>query len=788
MFFLVIGLIGFVSFLLLDFFYPMPEVEKNKKFSQLVVDKNGRPLRAFADKDGVWRYPTQYSKVSPNYISALVNYEDRLYWQHSGVNPFSLFRALGQFIVNGRAISGGSTITMQVARIMQPHSKTIPGKLWQMFRAFQLEFHLDKKQIIELYFNYAPFGGPIEGIEAATYTYLGKSASELTDAEAALMAVLPQSPSRFRPDRYPKRAQKARDKVIDRLGKYKVWSGKQVDSAKQEMVFAEFNSRPMIAPLLSRRLMKKHPQLEIIKTTIDIELQQQVSELVKAYLSRFSDSTSASALLIDNKSMDVLSYVGAGDFANPKRFGHVDMIQAIRSPGSTLKPFIYAMALDKQLIHSESLLQDVPLHFGQYSPQNFTRNFSGPVSVSQALQQSLNIPAVQLLSHLGAADFSGQIENSGAKLYFPEKRKPSLSLALGGAGITLEDLTILYRSIVVDGLTGQLRYLQQDKLQQSYLMSKESAWIVADILSKFPLESNRISSYRTHATQNSNRWVAHKTGTSYGHRDALVIAVTTEHTLAVWIGKPDGTPSPGEFGRKTAAPLANKIIELIPQAFNLRNKPELVENKTVCWPLGTLFSDKNKEECLQKKQAWIIDGAAPTTLAETSGENKKSTSDNGVLNGDLESWKPVPIEIFIEPKTNKRVFLSCYIGKVVRRSVVLYPPRLDLWLPDEFRYQNLMPEIHPKCEDKLDSNKRLIIVGVDDGARVSSPPNLKEAFSLSLSVSAGKGVISWLNNGELIGQSQVGQSFTLSNLKKGQHYLVVYDTQGNMGSLSFEVL
>jgi len=768
---LIILATGFVFFSILDFFYPMPNATELKKFSQVVVDKHGRPLRAFADQQGVWRYPTSYSKVSSNYIEALINYEDRAYWQHRGINPFSLFRAVGQLLVNGRAISGGSTITMQVARILEPHSKTVPGKLWQMFRAFQLEYHLDKKQILELYFNYAPFGGPVEGIEAATYTYLGKSASVLTDAEAALMAVLPQSPSRFRPDRHATRAEKARNKVLNRLEEYKVWSKEKVIQAKQESVFAEFNSRPLIAPLLARSLVKKHPDKQVIVTNIDLDLQLQMAGQVKDYLGRFSESTSASALLIDNQSLEVLAYVGTGDFANKKRFGHIDMNQAIRSPGSTLKPFIYAMAMDKQLIHSQSLLQDVPLNFGLYSPKNFTRKFSGPVSTSKALQQSLNIPAVQVLSHLGTENFVGQMENAGLKFYFTEKSKPSLSIALGGAGVKLEDLVSVYRALASDGLAGKLRYLKETVKQESYLISKESAWIVGNILSKVPLISSRPSVFNRGVTKNNNQWLAHKTGTSYGYRDAWMVAVSANHTLAVWIGKPDGTPSPGEFGRKTAAPLVRKILSSLPKGNRQPPKrPDAVSLQVICWPLGMMKSSQKNEHCLQDKSAWLIDQVAPLTLTEQN------------------FWNGNPMSIEIDPVSQQRVYAACFSGEKQSRSIALWPSRLELWLPNKWRSDRLLPVIHPQCRQKIDVAKQLTIIGLDNDSRISQPPNAKTEFTISLSVSAAKGDITWLKNGEYVGVSKSGESFPISNFEKGLQRIMVFDQNGNSGAVEFELL
>lgn len=772
---------GFLCFLAVDFFFPMAKATELKKFSQLVVDKNGRPLRAFADNQGVWRYPTKHSQVSENYLQALINYEDREFWRHHGINPFSLLRAVGQLVTNGKAISGGSTLTMQVARILEPHSKSIPGKLWQMFRAFQLEFYLDKTEILDLYLNYAPFGGPIEGIEAATYTYLGKSAKEMTDAESALMAVLPQSPTRFRPDRHPERAEKARNKVLDRLMTYHIWSKEKVAQAKLESVYAEFNSRPLVAPLLARRLVKQFPNKRIIRSTIDIDLQMQMADQVKAYLSRFSESTSASALLVDNQSLEVLAYVGAGDFANKKRFGHIDMNRAIRSPGSTLKPFIYAMAMDKQLIHSESLLQDVPLHFAGYSPKNFTRQFAGPISTSKALQQSLNIPAVQVLSHLGAENFAGQLENAGLNLYFPGQSRPSLSLALGGVGVKLEELVAAYRSLAAEGLSGKLRYLQDSVKQETYLISKESAWIIGDILSKVPLLSGRPGFHRSSIhnkglTKTSNRWVAHKTGTSYGHRDAWMVAVTAKYSLAIWIGKPDGTPSPGEFGRKTAAPLVRKILNslaqhsLRQQAYIRPKRPAEVDLQSICWPLGTLESSQPPVHCLQSKQAWLIKQVAPKTLTQQS------------------RWQSNPIMIEVDPINYQRVYSSCYQGQKLRRDIAVWPARLELWLPPKWRIEGLIPELHQNCRNKIDITPQLIVMGLENGSRITSPPNAVTPFEINLTVSAGQGDIIWLKNGQLIGQSQLGESFIVSDFQKGHQKIMVFDQSGNSGSVEFEVL
>ncbi|MCF6300164.1 MAG: transglycosylase domain-containing protein, partial [Proteobacteria bacterium] len=314
----------------MDRLRPLPIADfSQRSFAQVVVDKDGLPLRAFPDSQGVWRYPVQLSEISPLYLEALINYEDRYFYRHFGVNPLAVIRALGQWIKSGELVSGASTLTMQVARILKPHKKSFTGKFGQMFRALQLEWHYSKSEILTFYINYAPFGGVLEGVQAASYAYFGKLASDLSYSEAALLAVLPQAPSRFRPDRHPQRAQNARNKLLTRLLAFDVWTKQVIREAKQEPVWAAFNSRPIIAPLLTRRLSKQYPDQQLIKSTIDIQLQTELELLIKDYLSSKSAKTSAALLLLENSDLSTRVYIGSADFFNDDRAGHVDMIKSI---------------------------------------------------------------------------------------------------------------------------------------------------------------------------------------------------------------------------------------------------------------------------------------------------------------------------------------------------------------------------------------------------------------------------------------------------------------------------
>ena len=611
---------GFILFLLADQFAPLTSVlETEDKFALVIVAEDGTPLRAFADKEGVWRYPVSMSDVSPRYINTLVAYEDRWFWYHPGINPLAMIRAIYQNTINGRVISGGSTLTMQVARILDPHSRTFAGKLKQMFRALQLEWHYSKAEILTMYLNLAPFGGPLEGVQAASYAYLSKPAIELSQAEAALLSVLPQSPSRFRPDRYPERATRARNKVLERMHQFGYLSREQVDDAMLEIVVPQLEAMPMSASILARRLKSQVKKGEVLRTTIDAQLQLQLETLVKDYAHQLPDKSSAAVLVVNHHNMAVKAYVASADFYDTKRYGQVDMIQAVRSPGSTLKPFLYAMALDQGLITSHSMLMDEAVNINGYTPENFNQSFSGVVSMSEALQRSLNIPAIQVLQFLGPGYFHSQLENAGLKLHMPMASKPNLSIILGGAGVQLEQLVSAYTAFSRGGKAGKLRFYYDsvtagDFIREKHLMSSGAAWIIRNILSQIQYRDPLSSMI------NNGSSLAWKTGTSYGFRDAWAIGMTDDYTIGIWTGRPDGTSVPGHYGAQTAVPLLRMVALNLPAETN-RNQsisleqPESVSQEVICWPDGRLKRLNNSSTSCNKTQlSWILDETVPPAL------------------------------------------------------------------------------------------------------------------------------------------------------------------------------
>jgi len=740
--------------LLLDISFPI--TLNKQQFAKVITAENGTPLRSFADAQGVWRYPVQLSEVSPLYIQALIQYEDRWFWSHPGINPFSIARALLQNISNNRIVSGGSTLTMQVARLISPHSRSITGKIKQIAIALQLEAHFSKQQILTYYLNHAPFGGTIEGIQAASYTYLGKSAAELSHAEAALLTVLPQSPSRNRPDRHPDRALTVRNKVLHRLAGQKIWSNQIVNQALQEPVIAQHNTQSIVAPLLSRRLKFAMPKQSIINTFINIDMQLGIAELVKNYVQSLPNKTSAAVLIVENKSLKVKTYIGSADFFNNQRLGHVDMVSAIRSPGSTLKPFLYGLAIDEGLIHSQSLLINAPLSFDGYKPQNFSRHFTGPVSVSNALIRSLNIPAVQVLHHLSPEFFVNRLKNAGLTLQFNQHTKPNLSVILGGVGSNLETLVGTFTAIANKGLAGNIRLTANTPFQQQHLFSAGSAWIIQKILSE----------------KSSNNSLAWKTGTSYGHRDFWSIGVTPTYTIGVWVGRPDGTPLPGYFGAYTASPLLFSIVDSLVEKSSFK-KPDSVIQQSICWPLGGLVLDTKPSLCHEKKQVWILNNTVPMTLP----------------NHEKKQWDSNPITIQISKKTALTINNSCNIQSTIAKEIALWPLVIEPWIAKKNQRKTQIGQFDLSCNTTvIPSVNQIKIIGLENNTKLRSAGAAKQLPRIRLQSQGGQGQYYWFINGHLKFSANDTQILFYQFKTTGKYQISVIDDAGHSDSINIEVI
>nr|WP_252866390.1 transglycosylase domain-containing protein [Wohlfahrtiimonas chitiniclastica] len=385
------------AFMLFNHRYPLsiPKIEP----SVVVVDQKGEVLRQFADSEGIFRHWVTLDDVNPYYLNALIHYEDRYFYHHFGINPLATLRAFGQWVGHRKIISGSSTLTMQVARLLYPHERTFMGKIEQMFRAIQLEQQLTKAEILTLYINIAPMGGNIEGVQAASWRYFGKDAASLNIAESALLVALPQRPSVYRPDHSLTKAMQARNKVLARLADFGEISPTDALRYQQEPINYAPSSTQFSAPLLAENLKQQSDQ-HVIHTTLDGQLQRKIESLLHSQSKTWPDKASGAVLVVNNHTHSIAAYVGSADLFNAERFGYVDMVTAIRSPGSTLKPFAYGMAMDYGIIHEASLLTDVRRGFDGYYPKNFDNEFRGAVPMFRALQLSLNVPVVQVFQHL----------------------------------------------------------------------------------------------------------------------------------------------------------------------------------------------------------------------------------------------------------------------------------------------------------------------------------------------------------------------------------------------------
>jgi penicillin-binding protein 1C len=759
-----------VAVLVLDYCFPPPlDQALLGRQSQVVLAADGTPLRAFADANGVWRYPIALEDVSPVYLQALLNYEDRWFYRHPGVNPAAMVRAVTQGLLHQRLVSGGSTLTMQVARLIEPIPHSAIGKIKQMLRALQIESRLNKKQILELYLQYAPFGGPLEGVEAASFGYLGKSARNLSDAEAALLAVLPQRPSALRPDRAPDRAQLARNKVLNRLVELEVFDVKRAESAKLESVIARRLRAPVLAPLLAQQLRRQYPDQRLIQTTISTEWQRIVEARVANYMKKYADSTSAAVLIVDNQTMQARAYLGSANFADAKSYGHIDMVRAERSPGSTLKPTLYGMALDAGLIHSESLMIDAPQEFDGYRPANFSESFNGPISAAAALRLSLNVPAVDLLRRIGPGAFFSQLANAGVELKLPDGAKPNLSLILGGGATRLIDLVAMHAAMTRNGLASRVRLTALDQLQERKLLSPAAAWMVFQMLS----EANRPDGVGSElfATPTRRR-MAFKTGTSYGFRDAWALGSTAKITIGVWIGRPDGTPVPGSYGAVSALPLLFAVADALPanQLSGDLPKPVNVEKIDICWPLGIKLADTRPELCHRQKTAWVMDAVVPPSFPEPQAR----------------VWQSGVVDYFADPKTNRRLNLSCMQADAISRQVARWPAMAYPWLSADTKAKANLPALAPGCAPDTTRVDPLIIEGVLPDSVLKAPAN-RTIVPVGVRVIGTIHRVQWLLDDQLIGTSAANMQLQFDLPEVGRHRLVAMDVDGRFAAVDFFV-
>jgi penicillin-binding protein 1C len=528
---------------LADWAFP-PDLSRLASVGTEIVDRHDRPLTLLPAPRGVWRFRADADRVSPVLTDLLIAVEDRRFWYHPGVDPVALVRATVQFLRAGHIVSGASTLAMQAAKLLEPRPRTLRSKLIEMARAVQLEARFGRRGVLDIWLTLAPFGGNLEGVRAGSLAWFGAPPEALEPAQAALLVAIPRRPEALRPDRHGAAARSVRDRVLAVGVRGGLFDAESVDEAVPTIRVPLPRHSPQLAASLPRGVL--------VRTTLDLPLQAALERLGAELIGALPPRASIAMLVADAHSRE-LRAIYPGAWRDQARSGALDLSMAVRSPGSALKPFIYAMAFADGIAAPDTVVPDLPRRFGGYAPENFDRGFAGSITAGEALRRSLNLPAVALLDHVGPLRFAATLRAAGAKLSLPRGANPSLPLALGGAGITLRQAAGLYAALATDGKGGPLYLLADQPDSRPEFLSVAAAHSVADVLTR-PLPGF------------GPRGIAWKTGTSWGGRDAWALGFDTSHVVAVWIGRPDGTPLPGASGASLALPELSRVFDLLPRA------------------------------------------------------------------------------------------------------------------------------------------------------------------------------------------------------------------------------
>jgi penicillin-binding protein 1C len=577
----------------LDRLFP-PNLTRLHSVGAEVQDRDGRILSVLPAPGGFRRLATAPDDVAPVLLDLLIAAEDRRFYQHPGVDPFALGRAAGQWLRAGRVVSGGSTITMQAARLLEPRPRGLRAKAIEIFRAFQLEARFSKREILGIWLTLAPQGGNIEGIRAGSLAWFGRPAQRLDAAEAALLIALARRPASLSPDRHAEAARTARDDVLKRRGAAMLSPEDQALALAAPLPSTRL-PMPALAPHLARELARHGDSP--IRSSLEAGLQRASERLAAEALVRLPERASVALIIADLRTRETRALVG-GVFGAESRAGALDLTRATRSPGSALKPFLYAMAFEQGLVRPDTLLSDLPRRFGAYAPENFDRGFVGRITAAEALRLSLNLPAVALLDGVGPARFAASLRSAGAAPVLPKGVDASLPLALGGAGTNLREMVALYAALGDGGRAGALRFTPGDGAGEPVLEARAAAAVAGVLVQDFP--------------GGGPRGVAWKTGTSWGGRDAWALGFDGRHVAGIWVGRPDGTPIPGLTGRDAALPLLARAFALLPEA-PLERAPSRPDT-----PMAALGSDPLRL-IFPPPGAVLAEGAGPVVLRVAGG-------------------------------------------------------------------------------------------------------------------------------------------------------------------------
>lgn len=634
--------------MLLDLWFPFtPRVA----WSPVVYDRSGRMLAAYLSTDDKWRLRGGLAEYDSRFVDAIVFKEDRWFRWHVGVNPVAVGRALVHNALSGRRTSGASTITMQVARLLDPAPRTYSSKLREMFRALQLEWHLSKNEILELYLNLLPYGGNIEGLKTASLMYLAASPDALSLGQLTALAVVPNRPGSLRLGAYPERLLTARNRWLDAMTDARLFPASQIVSARDEPVVFQRRSLPNKARHFCRRLLHQKPLDEnALRSTLDESLQERAEMRLRQHVRswRLRGVSQAAAVVVHNATGEIRAWVGSADFDEAAYGGQVDGVLALRSPGSALKPFLYALAYDKGLCLPETRVADVPIDLRGYAPENYDEKFRGWITTADALALSLNIPAVRLLNETGVDSLVDLLRKGGCSA--SKERKLGLSMILGGCEVSLLELTALYVALARQGEAKGLKSMTDEVVaSDARLFSAGAAWMTTEVLAKIrrpDLPADWQSTSRLPR-------VAWKTGTSYGRRDAWAVGFNPEYTVGVWVGNFDGSGNPTLSGADAATPLLFSLFGLLPPAQQWFKRQQDLAPLQVCAHSGL----PPGEYCGETRSAFGLKRRLPARRCDhrewvwTSNDGRTSFCTaclpaDGFTRTLFDRWSPEMVEYF----------------------------------------------------------------------------------------------------------------------------------------------
>ena len=743
----------FAVFYTFCFVFPLPVY---KEYSAVILDMKGNLLNAFLTNDDKWRMYTELDDITPELGKAIIYKEDKYFYIHPGINPFAVVRAVINNIRYGKRTSGASTITMQVARMLEPKERTIGNKIIEMFRALQIEVKFSKKEILQLYLNMVPYGGNIEGVKSASVIYFGKMPNHLSIAEIATLSIIPNRPVSLRLGLNNDTILYERNKWLDRYKKASLFDTAYINDALQEPLNAYRRSIPRLAPHLSYRLKSENNNANIIRTNIDPDVQFKAEKITRDYSRQlyFRNIKNAITLIIDNETCRVRAYVGSADFFNNEDAGQVDGIRAVRSPGSTLKPLLYAMAMDRGIVTPKTIITDVPVSFGGYEPENYDEKYHGNVTVEYALATSLNIPAVKVLDMMHPGIMAENLALIGFNQIKADRDNLGLSLILGGCGVTLEELTSLYCCIANRGIYRPPGYTLNDTDTSAVrVISESAAFMITEILTLIKRPDLPV------AWENSVHMpkIAWKTGTSYGRRDAWSIGYNSKYTIGVWAGNFSGEGVPELNGADIATPLLFRLFNAIDydSQKDWYKMPDELHIRYVCSKTGCVPG----KHCNDETMDYFIPGV----------------SDNKVCDHIK--------EVYINPDSTISYCTSCL--PELGYKVALYenyPPEIITWFNNNNINYKKIPPHNPECE-RLQAGSP---------PRITSPVNEVEYYinlldtaqiKLSCHTSGDVNKVYWYINKKLLKEVNAGEDIFFTP-KEGMIEISCSDDKGRNSNIT----